>query len=141
MKALTGKFGGVRVSSKCPACDKTAYAAEAVDVDGAKYHRHCLRCRECSCSLSLTTMVQCEGRLWCARDAPRNRNTKHMDGNSMEIRGAVEAQKLAHDAMSSPDAVARYSTSSSSSVPVRGDPPPAPIESAPERRLSADVPL
>jgi hypothetical protein len=64
-----------------------------------------------------------------------------MDGDSMEIRGAVEAQKLAHDAMSSPDAVARYSTSSSSSVPVRGDPPPAPIESAPERRLSADVPL
>ena len=141
VKALTGKFGGVRVSSKCPACDKTAYAAEAVDVDGAKYNRHCLRCRECSCSLSLTTMVQCEGRLWCARDAPRNRNTKHMDGDSMEIRGAVEAQKLAHDAMSSPDAVARYSTSSSSSVPVRGDPPPAPIESAPERRLSADVPL
>ena len=32
----------------------------------------------------------------------------------MEIRVAVEAQKLAHDAMSSPDVVARYSTSSPS---------------------------
>ena len=90
-------------------------------MDGAKYHRHCLRCRECSCSLSLTTLVQCEGHLWCARHAPRNRHTKHMDSNSMEIRGAVEAQKLAHDAMSSPDVVARYSTSSSSEQ--RGDAP------------------
>ena len=114
VKALMGKFGGVSIDAKCPACDKTAYAAEAVDVDGAKWHKGCFRCAECRCSLSLMTVVQCEGKLWCTRDAPRNRHTKHMDGSSMEIRGAAEAQKLAQTAISSPDVVARYSTNSSS---------------------------
>lgn len=114
VKALMGKFGGVSIDAKCPACDKTAYAAEAVDVDGAKWHKGCFRCAECKCSLSLMTVVQCEGKLWCTRDAPRNRHTKHMDGSSMEIRGAAEAQRLAQTAISSPDVVARYSTKDAS---------------------------
>ena len=43
--AASSRFGGQR--NACPACDKTAYPMESVDVDGASIHKGCFKCVAC----------------------------------------------------------------------------------------------
>jgi hypothetical protein len=57
VKALMNRFSGSVSSSKCPCCGKTAYPAEAVDVDGCKYHKTCFKCVTCGVALSLSTFA------------------------------------------------------------------------------------
>ncbi|KAL8291808.1 hypothetical protein RQP46_002066 [Phenoliferia psychrophenolica] len=49
----SGLVGTADVSGdQCRRCGKTAYAAEAVNAVGQRWHRNCLRCAECSTSLN-----------------------------------------------------------------------------------------
>ncbi|KAF9914934.1 hypothetical protein BX616_007274 [Lobosporangium transversale] len=50
----------------CPRCQKTVYHAEsALAPGGAKYHKLCLRCVECSKSLDSTNMTDRQGVPYC----------------------------------------------------------------------------
>ena len=103
--AVSSRFGGQR--SACPACGKTAYPMESVDVDGASFHKGCFKCVECGVRLSLTTFVKHGSSLYCKRDVPKQ---DAKVGLSITLATAMEAQRLASSAASSGDAVARYAS-------------------------------
>ena len=103
--AVSSRFGGRK--SACPACGKTAYPMESVDVDGASFHKGCFKCVECGVRLSLTTFVKHGSSLYCKRDVPKQ---EAKVGLSMTLATAMEAQRLASSAASSGDAVARYAS-------------------------------
>ncbi|KAG0372034.1 hypothetical protein BGX24_000835 [Mortierella sp. AD032] len=63
-KKMTASFGGG--GDICPRCQKTVYHAEsALAPGGAKYHKLCLRCVECSKSLDSTNMTDRQGTPYC----------------------------------------------------------------------------
>jgi hypothetical protein len=63
-KKMTTAFGGG--GDICPRCQKTVYHAEsALAPGGAKYHKLCLRCVECSKSLDSTNMTDRQGTPYC----------------------------------------------------------------------------
>ncbi|GJJ69497.1 hypothetical protein EMPS_01843 [Entomortierella parvispora] len=63
-KKVTSSFGGG--GDICPRCQKTVYHAEsALAPGGAKYHKLCLRCVECSKSLDSTNMTDRQGQPYC----------------------------------------------------------------------------
>ncbi|KAG0046024.1 hypothetical protein BGZ83_008787 [Gryganskiella cystojenkinii] len=63
-KKVTASFGGG--GDICPRCQKTVYHAEsALAPGGAKYHKLCLRCIECSKSLDSTNMTDRQGQPYC----------------------------------------------------------------------------
>ncbi|KAG0252919.1 hypothetical protein BG011_006687 [Mortierella polycephala] len=63
-KKATYSFGGG--GDICPRCKKTVYHAEsALAPGGAKYHKLCLRCVECSKSLDSTNMTDRQGTPYC----------------------------------------------------------------------------
>ncbi|KAG0301169.1 hypothetical protein BGZ98_008566 [Dissophora globulifera] len=63
-KKATSSFGGG--GDICPRCQKTVYHAEsALAPGGAKYHKLCLRCVECSKSLDSTNMTDRQGAPYC----------------------------------------------------------------------------
>ncbi|KAF9128055.1 hypothetical protein BGW39_005364 [Mortierella sp. 14UC] len=63
-KKMTTSFGGG--GDICPRCQKTVYHAEsALAPGGAKYHKLCLRCVECSKSLDSTNMTDRQGTPYC----------------------------------------------------------------------------
>ncbi|KAG0200707.1 hypothetical protein BGX28_006302 [Mortierella sp. GBA30] len=63
-KKATTSFGGG--GDICPRCQKIVYHAEsALAPGGAKYHKLCLRCVECSKSLDSTNMTDRQGTPYC----------------------------------------------------------------------------
>lgn len=63
-KKMTTSFGGG--GDICPRCQKIVYHAEsALAPGGAKYHKLCLRCVECSKSLDSTNMTDRQGTPYC----------------------------------------------------------------------------
>ena len=63
-KKIGASFGGG--GDICPRCQKTVYHAEsALAPGGAKYHKLCLRCVECSKSLDSTNMTDRQGQPYC----------------------------------------------------------------------------
>ncbi|KAF8945677.1 hypothetical protein BGZ47_002181 [Haplosporangium gracile] len=63
-KKMTASFGGG--GDICPRCQKTVYHAEsALAPGGAKYHKLCLRCVECSKSLDSTNLTDRQGTPYC----------------------------------------------------------------------------
>ncbi|KAG0281801.1 hypothetical protein BGZ96_001013 [Linnemannia gamsii] len=63
-KKMTTSFGGG--GDICPRCQKMVYHAEsALAPGGAKYHKLCLRCVECSKSLDSTNMTDRQGTPYC----------------------------------------------------------------------------
>jgi len=118
--AASSRFGGQK--SACPACDKTAYPMESVDVDGASIHKGCFKCVACGVRLSLTTYVKHGSSLYCKRDVPKQ---EAKVGLSMTLATAMEAQRLASSAASSGDAVARYASAApAKDSPAKASPPP-----------------
>ncbi|EGG20506.1 LIM-type zinc finger-containing protein [Cavenderia fasciculata] len=67
-------------SEKCTSCEKTVYATEKVvleESDSRKiFHKTCLRCSECKVILTLGTVTQSDGQLYCKTHAklPTKRN-------------------------------------------------------------------
>jgi len=53
----------------CARCAKPSYAAESIDVDGARYHRNCFKCAECGTKLSSATFSTVDGTLYCRNHA------------------------------------------------------------------------
>ena len=122
--AASSRFGGQR--NACPACDKTAYPMESVDVDGASIHKGCFKCVACGVRLSLTTYVKHGSSLYCKRDVPRQ---DAKVGLSMTLATAMEAQRLASSAASSGDAVARYASAApAKDSPAKASPTPSKTE-------------
>ncbi|KAG0351702.1 hypothetical protein BGZ54_003135 [Gamsiella multidivaricata] len=63
-KRATSSYGGG--GDICPRCQKIVYHAEsALAPGGAKYHKLCLRCVECSKSLDSTNMTDRQGTPYC----------------------------------------------------------------------------
>ena len=72
---------------RCERCEKSAYPAESVDVDGKRWHRGCFKCFECGTTLSLTTFVTCDGEAYCAKDGlARQRAKRERDAERTETR-------------------------------------------------------
>ena len=53
------------MSSKCPACSKTVYAAEEKMAGGHKWHKACFKCCLCNKRLDSTLVNEAEGKLFC----------------------------------------------------------------------------
>jgi len=64
---------------KCPRCDKTVYANEAVKVAGGDWHSGCVRCRECQCSLNVKSAVAHVGDVYCKVHIPKPKATTVAD--------------------------------------------------------------
>jgi len=64
---------------KCPRCDKTVYANEAVKVAGGDWHSGCVRCRECQCSLNVKTAIAEKGDVYCKVHIPKPKATTVAD--------------------------------------------------------------
>ena len=117
------RFSGSVSTSKCPCCAKTAYPTEAVDVDGAKYHKMCFKCVTCGVALSLSTFSTAEGKVYCRRDVPKA--VPKAGTQSIALIKQMEAQKLTSEAVGSPDVVARYAKKDASAAASAADAPPA----------------
>ncbi|KAK3103793.1 hypothetical protein FSP39_021937 [Pinctada imbricata] len=50
---------------KCPACQKTVYAMEKVEMNKNIYHRACFKCSHCNCRLTAKTFSLNEGVMYC----------------------------------------------------------------------------
>lgn len=61
---LAAKFG---TNQKCPQCDKTAYKEESESLNGILYHKACMQCKTCGCSLNLRLLTVYEGLLYCKK--------------------------------------------------------------------------
>ena len=53
------------MSTKCPACSKTVYAAEEKMAGGHKWHKACFKCCLCNKRLDSTLVNEAEGKLFC----------------------------------------------------------------------------
>ena len=94
------RVNALLVRVRCERCEKSAYPAESVDVDGKRWHRGCFKCFECGTTLSLTTFVTCDGEVYCAKDGlARQRAKRERDAERTETReedpAAVIEPKLA----------------------------------------------
>lgn len=56
------RFGG---APKCSVCDKSAYPQESETYDGKVYHKSCFKCKECQRPLSIISIAQIGGDLYC----------------------------------------------------------------------------
>ena len=81
------RVNALLVRVRCERCEKSAYPAESVDVDGKRWHRGCFKCFECGTTLSLTTFVTCDGEVYCAKDGlARQRAKRERDAERTETR-------------------------------------------------------
>lgn len=91
-------FRMIRKNEVCLRCEKKVYPTERVDF-GLAMHRNCFRCSVCDVTLSQNSFVLAspDGRsgpgVYCKTHAPKA-SSYALDDQSMEIRGAVMAQKL-----------------------------------------------
>ncbi|KAI8975122.1 hypothetical protein BDF20DRAFT_822500 [Mycotypha africana] len=59
------KFNFNQQQDICARCKKAVYAAELVLGGGNKYHKYCLKCKECGKRLDSTNMVDRDSDLYC----------------------------------------------------------------------------
>ncbi|KAI4295775.1 hypothetical protein L6164_035785 [Bauhinia variegata] len=62
-KALSNVFVGTK--DKCAACTKTVYVTERISINGTPYHKGCFKCTHGGCTISSSTFVTHEGKLYC----------------------------------------------------------------------------
>ncbi|KAL5561387.1 hypothetical protein UlMin_031134 [Ulmus minor] len=62
-KSVSSLFGGTR--DKCVGCNKTVYPIEKVTVDGTPYHKCCFKCSRGGCTISPSSYIAHEGKLYC----------------------------------------------------------------------------
>ncbi|EGC30469.1 hypothetical protein DICPUDRAFT_50733 [Dictyostelium purpureum] len=66
---LAKKFGSANNSEKCSSCQKSVYLTEKVvleETDNKRiFHKACLKCSKCNVILTLGTLVQLEGIIFC----------------------------------------------------------------------------
>lgn len=73
--------------SVCVKCGTPVFAMEKVQVDGALYHKCCMRCHECDCTLSAGKYAGVHGLLFCK---PHFTQMFKLKGNYDEGFGAVQ---------------------------------------------------
>eukprot|EP00343_Euplotes_focardii_P009527 CAMPEP_0205826458 /NCGR_PEP_ID=MMETSP0206-20130828/28688_1 /ASSEMBLY_ACC=CAM_ASM_000279 /TAXON_ID=36767 /ORGANISM="Euplotes focardii, Strain TN1" /LENGTH=474 /DNA_ID=CAMNT_0053126395 /DNA_START=26 /DNA_END=1450 /DNA_ORIENTATION=+ len=56
------RFGG---APKCAVCNKSAYPQESEQYDKLVYHKACFKCKECKRHLTLSSIAQIKGTLYC----------------------------------------------------------------------------
>jgi hypothetical protein len=52
-------------NAKCAVCSKTVYAMERMDADGMSFHKTCMKCQECNCTLKLGNYASLAGKYYC----------------------------------------------------------------------------
>jgi hypothetical protein len=52
-------------NAKCAICAKTVYAMERMDADGMAFHKTCMKCEECNCTLKLGNYASLAGKYYC----------------------------------------------------------------------------
>ncbi|ELR21906.1 LIM domain containing protein [Acanthamoeba castellanii str. Neff] len=52
-------------NAKCAICAKTVYAMERMDADGMSFHKTCMKCEECNCTLKLGNYASLAGKYYC----------------------------------------------------------------------------
>jgi len=52
-------------NAKCAICEKTVYAMERMDADGLSFHKTCMKCEECHCTLKLGNYASLQGKYYC----------------------------------------------------------------------------
>jgi len=60
---LANFFEGTR--DKCVGCSKIVYPIERIKVDGVAYHKSCFKCCHGGCTISPSSYIAHEGRLYC----------------------------------------------------------------------------
>jgi hypothetical protein len=63
MKAFNAGGGN---PNKCGPCGKAVYSADPqITLDGAKYHKACAKCQDCSCQITLGNFTKTDNVLLC----------------------------------------------------------------------------
>ncbi|KAJ3417514.1 LIM domain and actin-binding protein 1 [Chytridiales sp. JEL 0842] len=77
-------------SNKCETCTKTVYAMEQIIYDGKHFHKNCLKCTHCNCTLKLKDIASLEGKYYCK---PHFKQLFKLKGNYAEGFGKEEHKK------------------------------------------------
>jgi len=85
--------------SACEKCGKSAFPIESVDIDGKKWHKSCFKCVQCSMTLTLSSFVKADGKLYCRRDVPK------------DAPGALRSSSVKKVSVSTPDSTAEMNPS------------------------------
>jgi len=82
--------------AKCKPCGKTVYPADPqITLDGAKFHKSCAKCADCSCQISLANFTKCEDELLCKTHYFQrfHENNSYVGGDKFAKAGSADAQK------------------------------------------------
>lgn len=52
-------------NEKCSVCGKAVYAMELIKADGACFHKTCIKCAQCNCTLKLGNYASLGGKFYC----------------------------------------------------------------------------
>ncbi|KAI9336589.1 hypothetical protein BD770DRAFT_401616 [Pilaira anomala] len=55
----------------CPNCSRRVYVIEKVEANGRVYHKHCFKCKEEGCSLTLANFHFHDNELFCPKHVPK----------------------------------------------------------------------
>ena len=85
------------MSNRCPVCNKFAYAAESISVNGTYYHKTCMKCKTCKCNLSVSTYKLLKGttEIYCSLHLPQPKNLQA--AVTMETMNAAKRQPELHN--------------------------------------------
>ena len=95
----------------CAYCGRRIQATQEVNAGGKQYHRTCLRCSACGCTLGLMNFVCEDDRIYCRACAPE---TEHVEPRGLkrcedESAASTRAKKPRH-AAGAPEAAANFAS-------------------------------
>ncbi|WP_395239321.1 MULTISPECIES: LIM domain-containing protein [unclassified Salmonella] len=71
------------MSETCPCCDNPVFSAEKACISGKNgevWHKHCLKCCECSKMLDSVTFNEHQGQIYCKNHYARHHGAKGFRG-------------------------------------------------------------
>ncbi|KAL7321422.1 hypothetical protein PS15m_001185 [Mucor circinelloides] len=58
-------------SDNCASCSRKVYVIEKVEANNRIYHKHCFKCKENGCRLTIANFHYHDGELYCPKHVPK----------------------------------------------------------------------
>ncbi|CEP03067.1 LIM zinc-binding domain-containing protein [Plasmodiophora brassicae] len=62
---IAATMSGVAVRVQCPSCERRVYPMESQQIEGATFHKRCVRCNQCKSVVSLGNLAMYGGVIYC----------------------------------------------------------------------------
>jgi len=122
-------------NERCVACGKTVYAMELIKADGLSYHKTCMKCAQCNCTLKLGNYAALGGKFYCK---PHFKQLFALKGNYHG--GFAEGAAAGYVSEGHASPAPSHSPAPTHSAPSH-TPAPTPVTApAPEKPVSSPVP-